>query len=96
MRPMQPLSHLELIASRTALRLVLRRDTQLREAEIDSTLDDLNVVEAQEVLDGIVRTLLITLDDLAIRGGFEEDLQSNVRALLAALPDIESEGDNRA
>jgi len=93
---MEPLNHLEVLASRAALRLVLRRDPQSREAEIDSALGDLNVMDAQTVLEGIVTTILITLDDLAIRGGFEEDLQSNVRALLAALPDIDSEGGTRA
>lgn len=96
MRPMQPLNPIENIASRAAMRLVLRRDKPSRDAEIEKALGELNVIDAQTVLEGIVRTLLITLDDLAIRGGFEEDLQSNVRALLAALPDIESEGDNRA
>ena len=96
MRPMQPLNPIEIIASRTAMRLVLRRDMSSRDAEIEKVLEDLNVIDAQTVLEGIVRTLLVTLDDLAIRGGFEEDLQSNARALLAALPDIESEGGNRA
>ena len=96
MRSIQPLNPIEIIASRAAMRLVLRRDKPSRDAEIEKALGELNVIDAQTVLEGIVRTLLITLDDLAIRGGFEEDLQSNVRALLAALPDIESEGGNRA